>query len=53
MDVMHKVLCDKELHAKAAHVYKKVCQSIDYHCKEDNVIVSEAAAFWNKQHCET
>ena len=53
MDLMHEVLCDKELHAKAARVYKKVWQSIGLHGKDDNLIVREAAAFWNEQHCET
>ena len=53
MDLMHEVLCDTELHAKAARVYKKVWQSSDLHGKEDNLVVREAAAFWNEQHCET
>ena len=53
MDLMQEIPCDKELHAKAARVYKKVGQSIDLHGKEDKLIVSESAAFWNEQHCET
>ena len=49
MELMHSVLCDKELHRKAAQGYKKVGQSIDLHGKEDNLIVREAATYWNEQ----
>ena len=48
MDLMHSVLCDKELHKKAALGYKKVGQSVDLHGKEDNLIVREAAIYWNE-----
>ena len=34
---------------KAAQGYKKVGQSIDLHGKEDNLIVREAATYWNQQ----
>ena len=47
LDMMHSVICDKELHMKAARGYKKVGQSIDLHGKEDNLIVREAAMYWN------
>ena len=48
MELMHSVLCDKELHKKAARGYKKVGQSVDLHGKEDNLIVREAAIYWNE-----
>ena len=40
MDLMHSILCDKELHIKAAQGYKKVGQSIELHGAEDNLIVN-------------
>jgi hypothetical protein len=48
MDLMHSVLSDKELHKKAARGYKKVGQSVDLHGQEDNLIVREAAIYWNE-----
>ena len=41
MDLMHEIPCDKELHAKAARVYKKVGQSLI--CIATQLIVCEAA----------
>ena len=49
MDLMHSILSDKELHMKASQGYKKVGQSIDLHGKEDNLIVREAALYWNQE----
>ena len=49
MNLMHSVLCDKEVHMKAAQGYKKVGQSIDLHGKEDNLVVREAGTFWNEK----
>ena len=49
MDLMYSVISDKELHKKAAQGFKKVGQSIDLHGKEDNLIVREAATYWNER----
>ena len=45
---MHSVLSDKELHLKATRGYKKVGQSVALNGSEDNLIVREAAGYWNQ-----
>ena len=48
MDLMHSVLSDKELHLQASRGYKKVGQSVALNGSEDNLIVREAAGYWNQ-----
>ena len=48
MELMLSVICDKELHKKAARGYKKVGQSVDLHGSEDTLIVREAGIYWNE-----
>ena len=48
VDLMHSILCNKELHLQAARGYKKVGQSVALNGSEDNLIVREAGRYWNE-----
>ena len=49
MQLMHDVLSDDELHARASEGYKKTGQSIDLHGKEDALVCREAGVLWSEQ----
>ena len=40
-ELMLEILSDKELHERAAYGYKKVGQSVDFYCADDNLIVRD------------